>query len=245
MSINKTFALAITALVAAVVITARPFGRTSTVLTSGECIASVERDRTAITVRVTVVDPDAASSLRRAKAAYGIVAEYTQSIDDDTMEMQTARFDSHERNRWDHNRQEEIFVGFETNIELVISSDRRDKIEEVMSAFAGRPNIFPGNLRMFSSPRKIMPAIENCIQTAVEHARSNANSIAAADGRRVGRMVSAEFSRIAGPGDIQPRPMMMRQAAALGGGVGADSGISLFATDSEISVTVTATFELK
>ena len=215
---------------------------TNMVAVSGECITRVERDRTSATVRVTVLDRNSANSVRRAQTLYQSALAFVQSIDDETLELTTGRFDSFERNRWDQNRQTEVSMGFETTIELIVMSENRATIEEVLGFFADRENVFMGNLTMTSSPLAMNAAIADCIQYAVDDARSRADAVARAGNRRIGRMITAEFAQGAG-GNMMPRPMMagrmvMAQSMDMG-------GMSLVAADGEISVRVNAVFNLR
>ncbi|MCL2538448.1 MAG: SIMPL domain-containing protein [Alphaproteobacteria bacterium] len=224
-----------------------------TITTAGECLARVDKDRTAITLRVSVIDADAARSLTIARAEYESLAASIKKIDDKTMELQTARFDSFEKQEWNHLEQRMESRGFETNIELQISSRNADTIENILEnprrsmANTGDAdvNIYPENLRMFASSEKMKPVIEACIQTAVENARERAESVASADGMRIGRMVSASFTRTTSGGDNMPMPIMrMSRAVAMdiGGGGGAPT---LFSTGDEISVSISAEFEVR
>ncbi|MCL1902503.1 MAG: SIMPL domain-containing protein [Alphaproteobacteria bacterium] len=218
-----------------------PVENTRTIMTTGECLSSVERDTTAITLRVTELNKDAGVSLSAARRVYATLAEYLRGIKDDTMKIQTVRFDTNEKTEWNHVEQKSVTLGFETNIEVSVSSKDRATIETILSHVGQTIDVIPGNLRMFTSPEKMKPALEACIQSAVENARDKAESIATADGVRVGKMISASYSRTTG-GDMQPRPMMFSRAA----GVMMDSAMpELFASDSDISVVVNISFQVR
>jgi len=210
----------------------------------GECITKVEKDRTSITLRVTVLDRNASASLHRAQIAYAGISEYAGRLKtaDPTIELQTTRFDSAEKNKWNHAGQEEIFLGYETNIELSVSSENRGTIEDLLSHFANSENVFPGKLAMYSSIKKMGPAIEGCIKDAVKNAREKADIIARAGGTRVGRMISADFNRTAGGNNGIPtaRYSMARVEMIEDGG-----GIELFSSDTEVSITINAVFGLR
>ena len=210
-----------------------------TIETVGVCMTHVTKDRTAITLRIAALSENAAASMRAAQSRYAILSEYMKNITDDSLEMQTVRFDTFEKNEWNPTEQKTVSMGFETNIELSVSSKERSTIEKILGDASNMENVHPGNLRMFASPEKIKPAVESCIKTAVENAREKAESIADADGEKIGKMISAEFARNAGGFEPQPRMMKMMSADFAGGAP------ELFATDSEVSVHVSATFELK
>lgn len=214
-----------------------------TVDVTGECIANVPKDRTEISLNITVLEPSAPASLTAGSARYAKLSEYLKGIKDDSLKLQTKRFDTNEKTKWNDGEKEYKFVGFETNIEVSVSSKDRSIIEKIIFDTAGMEDVRPGNLRMSVSTDKMQSALESCIRTAVENARDRAESIAAADGEKVARMTGARFSRTAGGGDDY-RPRFMR-ADAVESIAAMGAAPELFASESEVSVAVTATFELK
>ncbi|MCL2338358.1 MAG: SIMPL domain-containing protein [Proteobacteria bacterium] len=217
-----------------------PFETKRTIATTGECLSKVEKDTTSIDLRVTVLAPAGAASLRSAQDTYAELSKYLKGVKDDTLKIQTIRFDSNERTEWNPATQRSESKGFETNIAVSVSSKNRNTIENIIGDASAIMNVFPENLRMSTSPEKMKPALEACIQTAVENARDKANAIATADGERVGQIISAEFNRTAGANDYAPRPMMLMRASAA-----AAPAPELFTSDSDISVSVAVTFKVK
>jgi uncharacterized protein YggE len=155
------------------------------------------------------------------------------------LEIQTTRFDVNEKTEWNHVTQKSESRGYEANIELSVSSKDKSTIESIITQAGHFTDAYPENLRMFTSPEKMKPALEACIQTAVENARDKAESIAAAEGVKVGKMISAGFGRTAGNGSYETRPMMAKSMLL-------DSAApELFSADSDISVTVQVSFLIR
>ncbi len=140
-----------------------------TISVNGECLTTAPKDRTAITLRVTTLDKSAAESMKQATAK---IAQITSFLKTQDVKMQTTQFDSYEKTEWDRNAQKSIVLGIETNIAIEVSANNIETIEKVLSQFAGQPNIYSENLRMFTSTEAMKPILEECLGTAVENART-------------------------------------------------------------------------
>lgn len=208
-----------------------------TVSVSGECITSAPKDRTAITLRVETLNKDSAQSVRDATAIVQRINEYLKTL---PVEVQTNQFNSYEKTEWDNEAHKSVKLGIETTIAIEISAKSVDVIEQIMSEFAGQENIYSENLRVYTSTLETQHAIEKCMAGAVENARERATALARADGRRVGKMLSVSYGTNT-PEIYAPRTMnkMMVTAAS------ADASGTIMARESEVSVSVSATFEIK
>lgn len=206
----------------------------------GECIGNVEKDKTAISLRVRTLAPTGAESMAAARAAYVKVS--TMLNDFEGLEIQTASLSSYEKTEWNNDQNRSISLGIQTEIVVDVSSSNTADIEAILAKAEKIENVFPENLRMFTSKEKMKPALEACIGDATQNARAKAELIAQSDGIKVGKMLSANYSQTVGD-EPSPRPLyMMREMMAA---PAADSGISLQSTDTEISVSVSTVFELK
>lgn len=210
---------------------------------SGECLTTVPKDRTAITLRVTTLDKSAATSMKQATAK---IAEITNSLKTQDVKMQTTEFNSYEKTEWDREAQKSVVLGIETTIAVEVSADSVDKIEKVLTQFAGQQNVFSENLRMYTSAETMKPALEKCLGIAVENARERANALAAGDKREAGKLLDVSYSASSTP-YYQPRTsnflatgakMAVAEAAM-------DASGSLVGKDTEVSVQVSAVFEIK
>ena len=212
-----------------------------TIAVNGECLTSAPKDRTAITLRVVALNKSAATSMRQATNQ---VAEITAFLKDLDVKMQTTQFNSYEKTEWDRVAQKSVSQGIETTIAVEVSADNIDTIEKVLNQFAGRDNVFPENLRMFTSAEAMKPILESCLGTAVENARTRANALAAGDGRRAGRILAINYGGAGG--DIaRPTANFARFSAKMESVAAMDTGGSLVAKDTEVSVVVSAVFEIK
>lgn len=211
---------------------------------SGECLSSVAQDMTAVTLRFVAINENPAVSMNMARSAYEGLSARIRGITDDTMKMNTKRFDSYEKTEWNPTENRSVTLGTETTIELEVSSENRNTIEDVIAMAGGNSLTLVQGLRMYTSNKTMKPALEACIKTAVENARDKATAIASADGRTIGKMASAQYARtVSANGGI--RPLMkteMYNVASFDLGTG---GTELFSSDSEISVTVDVEFDVR
>ena len=212
-----------------------------TVSVAGECLTSAPKDRIAITLRVTTVDMNAVTSM---KMATDKMAKITDFLKKQNVTMQTTEFNSYEKTEWNRQLQKSERVGFETRIAVEVSSDNMNKIETILNNFAGQPNIYTENLRMFTSPETLKPIMEKCLSTATENARIRANALAAGDNRKVGKLLSVSYGNVSN----NERPfasnrLMAMKAATMDESV--DTGGSLVSKDTEVTVRVSAVFEIK
>jgi len=215
-------------------------GHTRTVSATGVCVAKIPRDKFSITLQIQTLDRNAAVSLRAAQAAADDVARRIRTIEDSTLEIQTTNLFSFEKTEWRNNSA--IPLGIQSQIDLEVTSSNRETINAVLEIAKNVPNaqIFPQNMRNFSSREVTDKATEDCLQTAIQDARDKAFALASGDGERLGRLVSAQFGTAQPPHGIMPRVMAMR--ADMGGGGG---GEFLQSAEGDLSIRVEATFRIK
>ena len=213
-----------------------------TIAVRGECLTTAPRDKTAITLRVTTVDKSAAKSMKQATDQVAKITEFVKGLD---AEMQTTEFNSYEKTEWNRDLQKSITLGIETSIAVEVSSKNIETIEKVLNAFAGAENVYSENLRMYTSAEVLKPIMEKCLGVAVENARVRADALAAGDNRRAGRMLSVSYETSSNNTmykNIAPRMMAM---GAVAESAAMDVGGSLVSKDTDVSVSVSATFEIK
>lgn len=213
-----------------------------TIAVNGECLTTAPKDRTAITLRVTTLDKSAAASMKQASAKMAEITEYLKKQD---VKMQTTQFDSYEKTEWDRVAQKSVKLGVETNIAVEVSADSIDTIEKILTQFAGQQNVYSENLRMFTSSEAMKPVLEDCLGRAVENARTRANALAAGDGRRAGKMLAVEYG--ASTASVtRPTSNFLRSAKmAVAEDAVAYSGGGIVAQDTQVTVNVSAVFEIR
>lgn len=209
------------------------------VAVNGVCNTTVPKDRTAITLRVTTMDEMAVASMQAATSQMAKITEYLKT---QPVKMQTTQFSSYEKTEWDHEVQRSVPLGIETTVAIEISADNINIIENVLNKFAGEPNVFSENLRMFSSPESVAAAQEKCMSVAVENARDRAQALASGDGKRVGKMLSVAYGTNANQ-PIAPVNLRMAKATTLENAF--DTSGTIVATDTDVNVSVHAVFEIK
>lgn len=207
-----------------------------TISVSGECLTSAPKDRTAITLRVQTVDKNAAVSMKNASAKISEITDFLKTQD---VEMQTTRFDSYEKTEWDNTAQKSISLGIETTISIEVSAKNIETIQSVLAKFGGMKDVYSENLHMFTSAEAMKPIMEKCLGTAVENARERANAIAKSEGRKVGKMISAQYFTTQSDSDVRPMNFLSAKAES------ASIGSGLVSKDTEISVGVGTIFEVK
>lgn len=208
----------------------------------GECLASAPKDRTAITLRVTTLDKNAAKSMKMATTKMSEITDYLKNLD---VKMQTTEFNSYEKTEWNHVAQKSENLGIETRMAVEVSSSNPDIIETVLNKFAGQPDVYTENLRMFTSTETLKPITEKCLSIALENARNRADTLARADNQRAGKLLSVSYDNIS----YNERPFANYRVAAAKFEESMDSGAyaggGLVSKDTEITVSVSATFEIK
>ena len=211
-----------------------------TIATTGECLTTAPRDKTAITLRVTTLDKSAAVSVKMATAK---VAEITEFLKTQDVQMQTTQFNSYEKTEWNREEQKSVTLGVETTIAVEVSANNIETIEKILTQFAGQTNVFSEDLRMYTSPEALKPIVEDCMARAVENARARAEALAAGDGKRAGKMLAVSYGTQTGD-VVRPASNLMR-AAKLEVAAAMDAAGTIVSRDTDVSVNVSAVFEIR
>ncbi len=212
---------------------------TRTITVSGECLTSAPREKTAITLRVTTLADSAAQSMRDATAQMAEITEYLKS---QPVEMQTTQFNSYEKTEWNRDEQKSVVLGIETTVAVEVSANNVTEIENVLNAFADKPNVFSENLRMYTSPEVLKPIMEKCLSVAVENARVRANALASGDNRRAGRLLSVSYGNA---NQSTPENGLLRTKMVTASAMADTATGTIISKDTDVSVSVSATFEIK
>jgi len=211
-----------------------------TISISGDCLTSAPKDRTAITLRVTTVDKNPATSMKMATKK---MAEITDFLKTQDVKMQTTEFSSYEKSEWNHTAQKSVNLGTETRISVEVSSNSMDKIENILNKFAGNEYVYTDNLRMFTSSETMKPIMEKCLGTALENARARANALVAPDKKHAGKLLSVSYGNVSY--NERPYANYRLMSAKAVGVESMDTGGSFVSKDTEVTVSVSAMFEIK
>ena len=215
-------------------------GQIKTISAQGECVTTVPKDKTAITLRVTTLAPTAVASMQSATLQMAQITNYLETM---PVQMQTTQFNSHEKTEWNREEQKSITLGIETTIAVEVSADNIAIIEQILGQFAGRANVYSENLRMYTSPEKLQPAIDRCLSVAVENARARATALASGDGKSAGKLLSVSYGNITDDDMYQPANLM--RFAQVATATSLDTSGSIVSKDTDVSVSVSAVFEIK
>lgn len=234
--------------IGAVAVMALIFGKVNTpreprtISVSGECLTTAPKDKIAITLRVTTLDKNAAKSMKTATDKMAQITDFLKTLD---VKMQTTEFDSYEKKEWNQSTKKYDKIGIETRISMDVSADNMEKIEKILNAFAGNENVYTEDLRMFTSNETLKPIMENCLGGALENARARANALVAPDNKKAGKLLSVSTnigrSYSSGPVFRAAKMALFEESADMG----IDTAGSLVAKDTEITVNVSAVFEIK
>ena len=210
-----------------------------TIAVNGECLTTAPRAKTAITLRVTALADSAAQSMRSATAQ---MAELTEYLKSQPGEMQTPQFNSYEKTEWNRDEQKSVILGIETTVAVEVSANNVTEIENVLNAFADKPNVFSENLRRYTSPEVLKPIMEKCLSVAVENARVRANALASGDNRRAGRLLSVSYGNA---NQSTPENGLLRTKMVTASAMADTATGTIISKDTDVSVSVSATFEIK
>ena len=214
------------------------------IVVNGQCLTSAPKDRTAITLRVTTLDKSAAASMKMATAKINEITNFLKTQD---VQMQTTEFNSYERSEWNRELEKSVVLGTETTIAVEVSADNIETNKKILTQFAGQEDVYSENLRMYTSAEAMKPILEGCLSAAVENARERANALAAGDGRSAGKLLRVSYD-VGGSASVQPRSSNFLTASAKMAVADAEAfsaAGSIVAKDTEVSVSVSATFEIK
>ena len=161
------------------------------------------------------------------------------------VKVQTSEFNSYEKSEWNPTTHKSDFVGIETTIALDVSASNIDTIEKVLTEFAGQPDVFVTNLRMFTSSETLKPILESCLGTAVENARERADALAAGAGRRVGKLLAVSYGSGSSYSVSPAANFRMAKAEMVMDSGASYAGGAITGKDTEVSVNVSAIFEIR
>jgi uncharacterized protein YggE len=213
-----------------------------TIAVSGECLTTAPRDKTAITLRVTALADSAAQSMRDATSQMAEITEYLKTL---PVQLQTTQFNSYEKTEWNRDEQRSVTLGIETTIAVEVSANSIDEIEQILSQFANKQNVYSENLRMYTSPEVLKPIMEQCLSVAVENARTRANALASGDNKRAGELISVSYNTSAND-SVAPTNGLLRTKMVMAASVADTSATgTIVSRDTDVSVSVSAVFEIK
>lgn len=215
-------------------------GLSRAISATGVCNAKVPRDKLAITLQIRALSGNAAASMRIAQNAADDIVRGIKKIGDKSLEIQTTHVSSYEKTKWEKNT--EVRLGIESEIDLEITTDSKDVIIAVLDApEVKKAQAMPRNMRNFSSRAVIDEATAKCLQVAILDARDKAAAIAAAEGEKLGRLISAQFG--AGNPSGGARPFLFRAKSEAF--AEESSGDYIQSAEGDLSVSVSATFGIK
>ncbi len=221
------------------------------VVVRGECLKSVAKDRTAVTVEVKNLEKNASIANKKSMETYGKITNYIVELKKNfpDTDLETLAVESYERREWSESAKKNVLLGIESVIRLEITTPDKELVEKILAEISKYSDVYTNNLRMFTSKKLMKQEQEDCIAEATKNAKEKAKALAKAGGSKVGKLLNASFSQTAGVSSSGYVNTMMEFAVAedyeAAPRAKSFAAPALFTKDSEISVSVNATFELK
>ena len=180
--------------------------------------------------------------MKKATEKMAAITDYLKTID---VKMQTTEFNSYEKTRWNRVTEQDENMGVETIIAVEVSAKDPEIIASVLNKYAGTEDVFANNLRMFTSQETLKPIMEKCLSVAVEDARARANALVVGDGLKAGKLLSVSYGDVSYIERPTANYRLMGAKMAMTESASFDTGGSIVGKDTEITVNVSATFEIK
>ncbi|MDR1696997.1 MAG: SIMPL domain-containing protein [Rickettsiales bacterium] len=231
---------------------ARDNNNFKTVNVTGECIRKVAKDRTSVVVEIKNLESTNTLATKKSMDTYKRVSDLVVAMKEKNpkIELETQSINSYEKFEYQGagSERRRVSVGFESVVELKIISDNGTEISEFLGSVSQMADVYTGSLTTFTSRQLMKSEQESCIAEATENARQKAQALADGGHTRLGRMTNASFYQTAVASNTggmvrmaKAAPMMMETAADEAG----FGGPQIFSSDSDLSVTVNASFELR
>ncbi len=211
-----------------------------TISVTGECTTTIPRDKTAITLRVKTLNENSAISVHDATE---LARKITDFVKTQPATAQTTDFTSYEKTQWNKDAEKYEVLGTQTEIAIEISSNTMETIETILTEFMGEQNVYSDNLRMYASTNETRHAMESCLTEAIKNAQNRASAMAAASDMKIGKMLNASYGTQPKIEPISRNMPMLAAKAYTDNSI--DASGTLSTTETEISVSVNATFELR
>ncbi|MFQ6777730.1 MAG: SIMPL domain-containing protein [Alphaproteobacteria bacterium] len=211
-----------------------------TISVTGECTTTIPRDKTAITLRVKTLNENSAISVHDATE---LARKITDFVKTQPATAQTTDFTSYEKTQWNKDAEKYEVLGTQTEIAIEISSNTIETIETILTEFMGEQNVYSDNLRMYASTNETRHAMESCLTEAIKNAQNRASAMAAASDMKIGKMLNASYGTQPKIEPISRNMPMLAAKAYTADSI--DASGTLSTTETEISVSVNATFELR
>jgi uncharacterized protein YggE len=97
---------------------------------------------------------------------------------------------------------------------------------------------------MYTSPEVLKPIMEKCLSVAVENARVRANALASGDNKRAGRLISVSYGTNTSDSATTTNGLL-RTKMVMASSVADTASGTIVSRDTDVSVSVSAVFEIK
>lgn len=216
------------------------------VTVSGECLRKVVKDKASIELEVKNLDKDAAIATKKSNDTYKQISNYITALQKQypEIELETIRYTTYEKKEWNQAKKKNEVLGIENTIELKITTTQMDLVTTILGEVSNLKDVYPNGLNTFISKELLKSEQDKCIKEAVLDAKSKANQIAESTDQSIGKMISAKaFDNTSADNySYIPYKTARMESSMADTGAGAPA---IFAGNEDISVSISASFELK
>lgn len=217
---------------------------------SGECSKKVKKDRVSIILQVKNLDKNASLASQKSMKTYKEISDYVMELQKQypETELETTEYNTYEKTEWNSTLKKNVKLGVENVIGLSITSPKMDLVGTILAEVSKFSDVYPNGLRTFVSKATFKKEQTACLDEAVKNAQAKAIDMARSVGQSIGKMTnvnvySDNYSYASNTRAYKAMATMavvdMAEDAMEAGGP------SIFTGNSDISLKVNATFELK
>lgn len=218
----------------------------NTINVYGNCSKKLNKDRVSIILNVKNLDKDGSIASQKSNKTYNTISQYVAELKKQypEIEMETTEYNTYEKKEWNQNLKKNETLGIETIIGLEITAPKMEIVSNVLKEVSKLKDVYPNGFRTFVSKETIKQAQAECLDQAVKNAKLNATDIASAAGQKIGKMTYASvYNNVE---NANSNMGLLRMSANTKMSVMEDFvAPSLFAGNTDLTVNVNATFELK
>jgi uncharacterized protein YggE len=206
---------------------------------TGQCHKQVTPDRVAIVMSAHITDKDPASAQKKASALYENLRKEVKKLNLKDQQLQTSSYSVNPE--WDYANNKRNLRGYTAIIGLRVETSETSRTSELFSIAQKLGLQDVENPVTFLSPDLSQKEYESCLKTAVESARSKAEKMAEAAGRKIAELSALDES---GQGVSTP-PVPMGKMAMAEDDVAAEPKVGFEIKPELVEVTIFAKYLLK
>lgn len=180
-----------------------------TIFVSGKCKKNISPDRVSVTITVEQLDKKQAASSEKATKKYNNILKQAKSMKLKNAEYETTEYRVFAHNPWENRKQ--VFKGYKTRISLKISTSEMNKAGALLSLGNKLGLDSVRGPDSFVSDELYDKVYKNCLKIALKDAKDKGAILAAASGRKLGKVIAIKE----GSGGYQHPPTPLYKSARM------------------------------